>query len=748
MADKEKMSCKYCPARFLLKESLEGHLMEKHKAKKCQRCSLCLTPRLMRTHICEPVKRPINCVACDYTCTVKSNMRRHYSAKHSMDARLAISEMKKLDAQMEMRIQGQGLAKVKARRSKKVEKEAKLKVVQEKKKMRQQRAKALEKKIPKGKSGAGRKCFGCGDRFSSKRELLQHVEEDHHPTDSPGTIGENENRQFGQTKTAFKGSYVSYKSNYEPGDVVDPSQLFRGDNSEDVVMYEVLKRGSANVKVTIYIVWKQYTNGGEDIIKHAEPTDFKRVPVFLSDLKRLPEFFTNLREQFMERMEMFNGEGSGWNLDHISSVRLSFFNSSRIFEGFSGGVHSKKIIDTYIREKFAIPSALINVKCPQQMCFYYAIAMWLAMKEDPSCWKYTHKMKKPLIYRLNELGIKMNMGKPASASLIDKFEKANCKKLQARVNIFLQDPEEDKIFPFYVSKQRQFTDSINILLLDGGYEGRPHFVLIRDLGLIMSKKEERSDLSKNKKKNHRKFPCENCLSVFWTKKARKNHQEICVYNESAEGQRVQVADLGEKVKFTNFERTCKKYFYGCLDFETREIPSKGLRRDTKTMSVVKELEAVSFSLVIIDRNNKILYNRAEKSQENCLRQLIDALYEAEALIKMQAKFNTPHNMSERTMTLKKKAAQKCWICDGTFPYSLEEEKKLLSPPFSSQEDIDEVASCGGGPDTDSDDDYLESESECEPNTCKKKKKKRKSKSLCRVIDHGEFLHEVTATSSF
>ena len=153
---------KYCSAQYNVKENFELHMEREHKARKCDRCQLCLIPRLLRTHICAPVVKPIRCVACDYTCSVSSNMKRHYDSKHSFRARLALAEQRKQDAAMERRLRGRGEAALQERKKRRMEKELRMKRLQrrrrEKQGLQRSSARALERSAtPAMKSFLARK---------------------------------------------------------------------------------------------------------------------------------------------------------------------------------------------------------------------------------------------------------------------------------------------------------------------------------------------------------------------------------------------------------------------------------------------------------------------------------------------------------------------------------------------------------------------------------------------------------------
>ena len=88
-------------------------------------------------------------------------------------------------------------------------------------------------------------------------------------------------------------------------------------------------------------------------------------------------------------------------------------------------------------------------------------------------------------------------------------------------------------------------------------EGEKHYVLIKDFNKFMY------DHSLNCRRKH--F-CRYCLHAFITEEILKHHIKNCFKINGK--QKIKMPEIGEYVKFQNFERKIKSLFMSCVDFES------------------------------------------------------------------------------------------------------------------------------------------------------------------------------------
>ena len=88
-------------------------------------------------------------------------------------------------------------------------------------------------------------------------------------------------------------------------------------------------------------------------------------------------------------------------------------------------------------------------------------------------------------------------------------------------------------------------------------EGEKHYVLIKDFNKFMYDHSLHCG---------RKHFCRYCLHAFITEEILKHHIKNCFKINGK--QKIKMPEIGEYVKFQNFERKIKSLFMSCVDFES------------------------------------------------------------------------------------------------------------------------------------------------------------------------------------
>jgi len=189
--------------------------------------------------------------------------------------------------------------------------------------------------------------------------------------------------------------------------------------------------------------------------------------VIVLESTNLDELWTEIVEQILENIAVFQMSGSGWVFHSIVSLEIHTVN----YKPLSGG--------TYIPlPKFlASEKALIKMKFKSEkrrnddvQCFKLCIARALnPVKDHPE--RITRQLEKQA-EALNFDGISF----PMKLKDIKKFERQN-----PQVSVNVLGFEDKKIFPLRISEMAEREHYVNLLLLED-----KHFVLIKDLSRFLS----------------------------------------------------------------------------------------------------------------------------------------------------------------------------------------------------------------------------------------------------------------------
>ena len=170
--------------------------------------------------------------------------------------------------------------------------------------------------------------------------------------------------------------------------------------------------------------------------------------------------------QFMEKIDGFNSQNSGWITSQKNYLRLCW------------GCHRSLMAGTFIPMPKWVASkrAIVNVQCFVDVnCFQYSVlAGTNLIKSGPHDQKCHPSQYKPYMHMLNMDGIQT----PVSVSSIDKFEKQNP---EISVNVLYLD--DRGLVPICTSKfcnQRKY--HVNVLMLTS--QDKFHYTSVQSLSRL------------------------------------------------------------------------------------------------------------------------------------------------------------------------------------------------------------------------------------------------------------------------
>ncbi|CAB4012236.1 uncharacterized transposon-derived [Paramuricea clavata] len=244
---------------------------------------------------------------------------------------------------------------------------------------------------------------------------------------------------------------------------------------------------------------------------------------------------------------------------------------------------------------------------------------------------------------------------PVRIDDIPKIERAN----EIRITVIMLRGEKT-FFPRYTSKSN-YKDHMELLLIEDN-EGNSHYVLVRDISMLLSSLH---------KTQHKKYYCLSCLNGFNSQERLDEHIETC--REVNGTQKTVMPKRGSKVMFKNHRRQLSVPFVIYADFESQLIPVDG---DGKCLRKTQSHEMCSYGFKrVCYYDGK--YDGEYKSYRGVGatgRFLTDVLNETEECNRIiQDEFTKEAVMSVNDYT-ELEGATECHICGGKFSG---DDKKVL-----------------------------------------------------------------------
>ena len=383
-----------------------------------------------------------------------------------------------------------------------------------------------------------------------------------------------------------------------------------------------------------------------------------RVPffrLFLSDERRIKMYVNRIQKKTLERLEEIEETGSGHTIIGVAKVYLEVGKCNLI-----GGKKKNR------REDLKIPYGkefLIDVDAMNELCFANAFAQHF-LPDGKRDLASTQKWVCDNL-RLDDIPFPMDLQK------IGMFERRHA-SLETGINVFMV--EGNKCYPVHKSVRQKVTNCANLLLVPyiHNKEKAYHYVYIKDLDSFLYPYQSQLGTKRQANRKH----CVNCLSAFSSQESLDEHQMICLKNEA---QIISIPKQEKKLKFRNHIKSFGHEFIGFADFESRLVPFQ--RQDNvkcrncqelgdislckHQTSILNEQEATCYSLVFVDREKNIVFQRTETA-EDAMPLFFKALEDAQELLLPQLQAAKAQMVWLDEDEIRFKTAENCHICKEPF----------------------------------------------------------------------------------
>ena len=415
---------------------------------------------------------------------------------------------------------------------------------------------------------------------------------------------------------------------------------------------------------------------------------------------------TDLFSQISERFNDFNHRGSGWvladclYLDINVGQCLSLQGSCSIHKVKNNG---EKITVLEDQQEYA--------SVTDHRCFYHGIANVLLANEKRA--KGYDKPENTTVQEM-ELFIERNIHEtvkgPVSIDQVSSIEKANA-HLDLGINIIYR-ADDGKVYPAYPSPNihaknqivlllfHRRSDPTNIndthededMLVEGAFsvgdygdtaslpyvnivsdlQATMHYAPVHDIDQLFANKQTQYDCVKKQTttvRTVRKNFCFNCFNSFSTVDSLGNHIKWC---HTQKGQIYRVPQPGSVIEFTPKRKSFKLGYTFFFDFETRQATPHTqcpcgnieIASCTHKTKIVSEQYAIAYSLLCMDRDNKI-YSLSSYIGEDAADHFIDALMTLEEQILDELKSVEPISLTNHQL-FQHEMSTNCHICGEAF----------------------------------------------------------------------------------
>lgn len=306
----------------------------------------------------------------------------------------------------------------------------------------------------------------------------------------------------------------------------------------------------------------------------------------------LDQAVTECTHKMLERIEHFQGLGSGWSIERVLDETIHIAK----YQPINGSSYLP------LPRKLALKHAIINVKNDDQMCFVWSILACLRPAQ--------RNAQRVNNYRpfLGELDINMLLF-PVTLDQIDLF----CEHNGLSISVYGYDRH---VYPLRLPGEIR-PKHINLFLIQT--EGKSHYCWIKDLDALL--------FDRNSHKN-RKYYCQVCLRAFYLPGEREEHEQLC----RANAQKVVMPQYSTIVKFDQYHKMIRKPVVIYADFECLLEPLQSCSPSpSASFSLKKQLHTPSgFAMVDImnccskspPNVGKLQTYRGKKALENFFTQIL------------------------------------------------------------------------------------------------------------------------------
>ena len=359
----------------------------------------------------------------------------------------------------------------------------------------------------------------------------------------------------------------------------------------------------------------------------------------------LGELYERMIKECLEKIEVFQKEGSGWTFASVESfdINVDPFNPMRAGSYFP------------LPKKLAIKKAIINVKNEDNECFKWAVTSAVFQRK-----KNGHRLDAEMRENaalLDWSGIKF----PTTLLQISRFEKQN----PYSINVY--GWTGTSVYPLRISKHDS-EKCINLLLLEN--KKNQHYCWIKDMSRLSA-----SQYNKHKGK---RFVCKYCCNSFQWEVSLEKHVEYCSKQKAV---KVVMPKKGETLQFENFHRKMRVPFVVYADFEcfTRPISTCAPSNEHSYTQQYQKHKPCSYSYYIKCFDDELFppvlkRYTIEDENTNVAMSFVKSL--EEDIIDIYNQFKCKRGMritKEEQIDFEK--ATVCHVCEGTFG-EIEQDRKV------------------------------------------------------------------------
>ena len=428
--------------------------------------------------------------------------------------------------------------------------------------------------------------------------------------------------QTGGSKSSLKGTVETQEILPNDQNGCDPLHFFKENKKiiSDYLEEKIECKTGIKWKLTLQVKFTKLGESGQIIT--SDP--YFSTEVFASTSPNVDDEIDSSFQQLVNRIEMFEKEGSGWTIDQIMNLEIKTITYSPI----SGSSYIT------LPKKLQNKKAILNIQNNDECCFKWSVLAHL----HPVHWK--DNANRVSHYTQYEADLDWSMVSfPTSLSDIAKFEKKN----NISINVFGWD--NDEIFPLQITESRHHTH-INLLLINDGT--KRHFCLIRNMSRLLG------DLTKH---NGQIYYCDYCLHGFSRRDILDSHIPYCSRNAP---QKLSLPTDSEKwLEFKNYSKGLKVPFTIYADFECFLQPCS---ENTKQSEKYQKHIPSGFSYMVVSSVNKYSKQAVVYRGENVMDEFFKCLEQEKIYINNILSEIVPMQLTaEEEETFH--STKKCHICE-------------------------------------------------------------------------------------
>ena len=434
-------------------------------------------------------------------------------------------------------------------------------------------------------SNRPRYCLYCNKFFAENLKYMEHMNNNHGLPVWNADVENNRNCGILHTEQAFNGVLRTYDipvSQHE----IDLLSFMR--SKRDEIENIVQLNAQTHAQKLQFSAKIELIKPSGDESENSQPD---RIKIFANSKMQRVDFtglskpcFSGMVEQMLLALNNFASYGSGWTVDGIDNVEIQF-------------VRTKPIAASSF---LALPGDLarcrylLNIRNRQdEKCFLYCYTAQYhntigpKLFSDNTSWR---QKTNPIMYGTENPRAKQPVGTfmmPMAFHQMEKFEQLN----NVRVNVFRHS--NNKLIPFRISKNQNFSFDLDLLLLSDGT--MHHYVLITNIkGLIHKYKQiiQRAD-------NHL---CRNCFHLSTSLGRHEKLEQICHQNTQAI---IRMPKTEQRnFEFKNVQARWFAPIVGFFDLKSIIEPVADSSQENSVTKALEEHKPCSYALLFVTLDQK------------------------------------------------------------------------------------------------------------------------------------------------